>query len=856
MSRLCHLLAFAGVLLLLVWLSQSYSQHEAELVPVRVVRHVRNFDTAPPVAAADASSPPSAAAFSERRTRRRGGVADERLRSSSSIAVVEPGSSTGAASRDDERLAALRCGGLSLPVKACRVWYASRDVLTAPTSPHVLGGRRRACVSACHNRGVCDEQTGVCACEAGYNGSACENLNLRGCNGRTDGLWHASHCAGECDERRGYCFCPGQINGRPMSDTCQVQHMPVDAFAALVLKPDPAWIRFAANGSKLDRGVGKGSGLDRKTELARRDLFDRDLAARTRAFQLEPRRRAQALERFWFGEPSGAGASRWRVVLSEYGVPHAYRGTSGANAVSAASGSAATAAEAASVASAAVLTPPTRRRRQRGRRLRGPSAQELEREAALPAAAALAAGEPTRRHGEHLYQKLAARQTYAMADVLRSAPRPEAHTLPQTPKAAPIRAAWCDATPNDLPRRVAKSCACTYDGLHGPLCDERHEPFCLNQCSGHGVCDATGGGFCHCDAGFFGIDCSMTTREDGRVTLHAEHVAHRRPRSPSVFVYELWDHTSLILQYRGYAGYCVHRTFNERNGTAFNDNYAYTIETALHEWLLRSPHRTVDGASADYFYVPSYLACTILPVYDWVGPGPFATGFPMRPVTAMRMAYDALQQIRQRWPYYNESIRSRRTNHVRPSSLTRPSHAFGISLDSLGFLRLPPDSSRTLLLPGVAFPPRRGRLLGAARAVPALDPAHALGAHGRDADVLLALRARQLGGQVDHRRARTRRAGLVLPTLLEGRLALDDRHAPVLRPPQGPRHPRLRARAQVGGDAMAQGGRRQGMARACRSTRRRSRLAASRGRRRGGDDASAVGACATDAGLLFGQSRA
>jgi hypothetical protein len=69
---------------------------------------------------------------------------------------------------------------------------------------------------------------------------------------------------------------------------------------------------------------------------------------------------------------------------------------------------------------------------------------------------------------------------------------------------------------------VAHLCPCTYDGLHGPLCDERHEPFCLNQCSGHGLCDAHGGGFCHCDPGFFGVDCSMTTRAaDGHVSTAA-----------------------------------------------------------------------------------------------------------------------------------------------------------------------------------------------------------------------------------------------------------------------------------------------------------------------------------------------
>ena len=40
---------------------------------------------------------------------------------------------------------------------------------------------------------------------------------------------------------------------------------------------------------------------------------------------------------------------------------------------------------------------------------------------------------------------------------------------------------------------------------------------------------------------------------------------------------------------------------------------------ALHEWLLRSPHRVADGRDADYFYVPLYLSCLMNPVYDYTG---------------------------------------------------------------------------------------------------------------------------------------------------------------------------------------------------------------------------------------------
>ena len=54
----------------------------------------------------------------------------------------------------------------------------------------------------------------------------------------------------------------------------------------------------------------------------------------------------------------------------------------------------------------------------------------------------------------------------------------------------------------------------------------------------------------------------------------------------------------------------------------------------------------VDGSEADFFYVPLYLSCLILPVYDSVGPAKYMRGFPMRPVTAARAAQAALDQAR------------------------------------------------------------------------------------------------------------------------------------------------------------------------------------------------------------------
>ena len=53
--------------------------------------------------------------------------------------------------------------------------------------------------------------------------------------------------------------------------------------------------------------------------------------------------------------------------------------------------------------------------------------------------------------------------------------------------------------------------------------------------------------------------------------------------------------------------------------------------------------------------MPLYLSCAILPVYDYIGPSAYMRGFPMRPVTAMRMAVDALAQLRAAYPFWNAS---------------------------------------------------------------------------------------------------------------------------------------------------------------------------------------------------------
>ena len=66
----------------------------------------------------------------------------------------------------------------------------------------------------------------------------------------------------------------------------------------------------------------------------------------------------------------------------------------------------------------------------------------------------------------------------------------------------------------------------------------------------------------------------MTTRRRSpggkeEVVLHSKHAAHLAPRRPYVYVYDVPEHTSLILQYRAQAYMCTHRVFTVTNKTSF-----------------------------------------------------------------------------------------------------------------------------------------------------------------------------------------------------------------------------------------------------------------------------------------------
>ena len=131
-------------------------------------------------------------------------------------------------------------------------------------------------------------------------------------------------------------------------------------------------------------------------------------------------------------------------------------------------------------------------------------------------------------------------------------------------------------------------CICLEDrnGMQG-ACeeDEGFTLHCLGNCSGRGRCLR---GFCHCEQGTYGADCSLTGdaaeqlfwRADGGA-LPAEDAALR----PRVYVYTL---PPRLNTWYGISQVSPSRDFG----------------TLLHERLLSSRYRTANPEEADFFFVP------------------------------------------------------------------------------------------------------------------------------------------------------------------------------------------------------------------------------------------------------------
>lgn len=230
----------------------------------------------------------------------------------------------------------------------------------------------------------------------------------------------------------------------------------------------------------------------------------------------------------------------------------------------------------------------------------------------------------------------------------RASPRVKSNATP--PRASSdLRAgdeAYCDAdlTRRDPPRWYEACQAPCRPGWSGPECDRKTpDQFCLNQCSGAGQGECVDGGFCACRAGWWGVDCSLPVPfNDVRAAEPMESIADaaaasnaaaasgtgertsagsiaapkRRRARPLIYVYETPpDFTTGLLQRRRVDWLCGSRYYDdcvgcEKKGEHSRESsYTYAFETAFHEYVLRSAHRTTDPNEADYFYAPFYSAC-------------------------------------------------------------------------------------------------------------------------------------------------------------------------------------------------------------------------------------------------------
>ncbi|KAK7278885.1 hypothetical protein RJT34_23924 [Clitoria ternatea] len=190
---------------------------------------------------------------------------------------------------------------------------------------------------------------------------------------------------------------------------------------------------------------------------------------------------------------------------------------------------------------------------------------------------------------------------------------------------------WCNLDPAEAyagKAKIKEECDCKYDGLWGRLCEVPVESVCINQCSRHGRCR---GGSCQCDNGWYGVDCSTPSvissirewpiwlrpaRVDVPENTHANGKlinlnAVVPKKRPLIYVYDLPpEFNSLLLEGRHFKLECVNRIYDGNNATLWTDQL-YGSQIAFYESLLASPHRTLNGEEADFFFVPVLDSCII-----------------------------------------------------------------------------------------------------------------------------------------------------------------------------------------------------------------------------------------------------
>lgn len=232
---------------------------------------------------------------------------------------------------------------------------------------------------------------------------------------------------------------------------------------------------------------------------------------------------------------------------------------------------------------------------------------------------------------------------------------------------------WCNVDPGKAYASEVKfkeECDCKYDCLWGRFCEIPTVCSCLNQCSGQGHCR---GGFCQCDSGWYGIDCSIPSTsaaiQEWPMWLRPSRVdvpdkapldsdmnvkAIVKKKRPLIYVYDLPpEFNSHLLEGRHYKFECVNRIYSDKNRTLWTDQL-YGAQMALSESILASPYRTMNGEEADYFYVPVLDSCIITRAED-------APHLSMQEHRGLRSALTldfykkAYDHIVERYPYWKRS---------------------------------------------------------------------------------------------------------------------------------------------------------------------------------------------------------
>ncbi|KAH1090500.1 hypothetical protein J1N35_017757 [Gossypium stocksii] len=232
---------------------------------------------------------------------------------------------------------------------------------------------------------------------------------------------------------------------------------------------------------------------------------------------------------------------------------------------------------------------------------------------------------------------------------------------------------WCNVDPAaayDSTVLFKEECDCKYDGLWGRFCEVPVESVCINQCSGNGHCR---GGFCQCYNGWFGTDCSIPSvvspigewpkwLKPAHLDIPSNEVTGRlvnldatvEKKRPLIYVYDLPpEFNSLLLEGRHFKFECVNRIYDERNATLWTEQL-YGSQMAMYESILASPHRTLNGEEADFFFVPVLDACIITRADD-------APHLSLENHTGLRSSLTlefykkAYEHIIEKYPYWNRS---------------------------------------------------------------------------------------------------------------------------------------------------------------------------------------------------------